>query len=262
MPKICNADWNEVWGGRNIAKWDYLSQVIYVVLKSEIGNLEDKIILEAGSGSGRISLRLTKEKARAYLLDNSLGAIRLSKKIFVNAAEKLNIVCASIYQIPYPNRTFDIVWNAGVIEHFIGEEQGLALREMMRVCRRGGLVITINPYANSILHTFGKFIIEKLVRYPFGREIPIRTLKDKISVLDCELKKEEYSIGFILLWVGMFKRLALLPMGNVFYPFLSILNKTFCYFDESFLGSILRKIDLFLSKLFGGYLLVSIFKKR
>lgn len=262
MVEMQCAKWDEVWNKRDIPKWDYLSQVILFILKNEIGNLKDKSILEAGSGSGRISLRLAKAKAKAYLLDNSLAAINLSKKIFMNSNERLNVVCASISQMPYPDRTFDIIWNAGVIEHFVGEEQDLVLKEMVRICKTGGLVITINPNANSILHSCGKFIIEKLVKYPFGKEIPIRSLKDKISILGCEFKKEEYSIGFIVLWVGIFKRLALLPMGNIFSPALDILNKTFCYLDESSFGGILRKIDLFLSKLFGGYLLVSIFQKQ
>lgn len=228
----------------------------------KIGNIKDKRILEAGSGSGRISLRLAKENAVVSLLDNSAHAINFSKDLFEKAGERLNIACASIHAMPYNNETFDVVWNAGVIEHFVGKEQKEVLREMARVCKKGGLIITINPYAKSILHSFGKFIIEKMKRYPFGDEVPVTTLKGISDTLGCELKKDEYSIGFIVLWVGMFKRLTLLPMGKVFKLPLSILNEVFCYLDSSFFGQILKKIDRFASKLFGEYLLVTIFKKR
>ena len=69
-------------------------------------------------------------------------------------------------------------------------------------------------------------------------------------------------MGFIVLWVGMFKRLTLLPMGKIFKLPLSIFNKVFCYLDSSLLDKILRKTDLFTSKLLGGYLLVTVFRKE
>jgi len=254
--------WDEIWSKDDVPDWDYLSQVILNVLKNEIGDVKDKRILEAGSGSGRISLGLAKGNAAVSLLDNSMNAINFSKDLFEKSGERPNIVCAPIHAMPYGDDTFDVVWNAGVIEHFTGKEQEEVLSEMVRVCKKGGLVVTINPYAKSILHTFGRFVMEKMGRYPFGDEVPVTTLKDKSDILGCGLKKEEYSIGFVVLWVGMFKRLTLLPMGKVFKFPLSILNKTFCCIDSSPFGKILRKLDLFTSKLFGGYLLVSIFKKR
>ena len=255
-------DWDEIWGKDDVPDWDYLSQIILVALKNEISDIEGKGILEAGSGTGRISLRLARKGAAVSLLDNSARAINFSKWLFEKSSEKPNIVCASIDAMPYVSNTFDVVWNAGVVEHFVGKEQEKILSEMIRVCKSGGLIITINPYAKSILHSFGRFIIEKLGRYPFGDEVPVTTLKDKSDALGCELKKDEYSIGFIALWVGMFKRLTLLPLGKIFKLPLLAFNKTFCWVDSSFLGKILRRTDLFTSRLFGGYLLVTVFKKR
>lgn len=262
MPEIIDADWNRVWRENNIPAWDYLSQAVFSVLRNEIGDFQGKNILEAGSGSGRISLKLSKDKAKAYLLDNSPEAIAISKKIFKDADMKSGIVCASLFQMPYLDNSFDIVWNSGVIEHFVGEERNAALREMLRVCKLGGFVITLNPYAGSLLHTFGKFIIEGLAEYPFSDEIPIHSLEENIRLLNCDLVKEEYSVGFFVLWVGMFKRLMLLPKGYIFNPIFSALNKLFCFLDESLIGALLRNVDLALSEAFGGYLLVSMFKKK
>ena len=262
MPEVKHENWDEIWDTDNTPDWDYLSQVIFMVLKNEIGAVENKKILEAGSGSGRISLRLAKENANVHLLDNSINAIDFSRNIFKNANKVCNITNASIQAMPYSDDSFDIVWNAGVIEHFVNKEQEDVLLEMVRVCKKGGLIITINPYAKSILHEFGRFVIEKMGKYPFTDEVPIKTLKDKAHALGCDLNKEEYSIGFIVLWVGMFKRLTLLPMGKIFKIPLFILNKIFCYLDSSFLGRALRALDRFTSKIFGGYLLVTIFKKQ
>jgi SAM-dependent methyltransferase len=255
--------WDKVWSEEiTTGEWDYLAQIYITILKNEIADIAGKAVLEAGSGSGRISLRLAKERARVFLLDNSPEAINVSRKLFREDNEKAAIVCASIFQIPYRDNSFDIVWNGGVIEHFVSDELDAVLKEMIRVSKEKGLVIAIYPSAKSALHTFGKFIIERMVEYPFGREVPIRTLKDRISNLGCKLTKEEYSIGFILLGVGMFKRLSLLPGGRIFYAISVILGKALCRLDASFLGNILRKTDLLLSKLFGGYLLISVFQKN
>lgn len=253
--------WDDVWREKDLPDWDYLSQVILGVLKKEALGLTGKKVLEAGSGSGRISLKASEEGASVYLLDNSPEAIDFSKKLFLRKGRQSDITCASLFDMPYQSDSFDLVWNAGVIEHFTGDVQLSALKEMVRVCKRGGFVITLNPYAGSILHTVGKFLIEKMAKYPFGEEIPIKTLKDKGALLGCELYNKEYSIGFIVLFVGMFKRLTLLPMGFIFKPILAILNYISCGLDSSFLGGALRRMDLLFSKLFGGYLLVSVFKK-
>lgn len=255
-------DWDKIWGSDNVPDWDYLSQVILQVLKDEAGALAGRTILEAGSGTGRISLRLAKAGAMVSLLDNSAKAIAFSKDLFALAGKEPNITCASIESMPYADDAFDVVWNAGVVEHFVGKEQDRVLLEMARVCKRGSVIITINPYAKSVLHSFGRFVIEKMGRYPFGDEVPVASLKEKAEILGCKLKKDEYSIGFIVLWVGMFKRLMLLPMGAIFKPVSFAFNKLFCYLDASAFGKILRKTDLALSRAFGGYLLVTIFEKR
>ncbi|MDD4899243.1 MAG: class I SAM-dependent methyltransferase, partial [Candidatus Omnitrophica bacterium] len=232
------------------------------LLKTEIDGFAAKSFIEVGSGSGRISFRLERSGATAYLLDKSRQALSFSKEHFSRTKTPHKAVCASIFNMPYPDNAFDVVWNAGVIEHFIGREQEDALKEMVRICKRGGIIITLNPYAGSFLHTFGKCIIEKLTQYPFGREIPIVSLKDCCHVLNCKLKKDEYSAGFFVLGVGMFKRLSLLPMGGVFKPLLSVLNRASCNLDNSFLGNKIKKTDLMFSKVFGGYLLVSILQKN
>lgn len=255
-------DWDKIWGSDRVPDWDYLSQVILRILEDEAGPINGKAMLEAGSGTGRISLRLARAGAAATLLDNSARAIDFSSTLFARDGRKAVITCASIDAMPYAADSFDVVWNAGVVEHFIGGEQDRVLKEMARVCRRGGLIVTINPYAKSILHSFGKFVIERMGRYPFGDEVPIITLKDKGGILGCELKKREYSAGFIVLWVGMFKRLTLLPAGKIFRPLERSLNAIACFIDSSFCGKVLRRVDLILSRLFGGYLLVTVFKKR
>ena len=262
MQKIAHSDWKQVWRSNSkIPAWDYLSQVILSVLESEICSFQNKNILEAGSGTGRISLRLAKKGAKVYLMDNELEAITFSGRVFDKAKMPAFFTLASILDMPYASNSFDIVWNAGVIEHFTGDVQKTSVKEMLRVCKKEGLVVTLNPYAKSLLHSIGKFIIERIADYPFADEVPVTTLSVYAPELGCRLKKSEFSVGFIVFIPGMFKRLSLLPVGFIFNPLLEVCNKLFCLLDNSFLRKPLRRIDLWLSRIFGGYLLVTVFEK-
>ncbi len=261
MEKVEHSDWKQIWGDKKIPEWDYLSQVILSVLESEICDFRDKKILETGSGTGRISLRLAKRGAKIYLMDKEPEAIAFSRKIFNEEKIPASLNLASILDMPYASDTFDIVWNAGVIEHFTGDVQKSSVREMLRVCKKGGLVVTLNPYAKSFLHSIGKSIIERITDYPFTDEVPITTLSAYVTELGCRLKKSEFSVGFIVFISGMFKRLSLLPAGFIFNLIFEGCNRLFCLLDNSFLRRPLRKVDLWLSRLFGGYLLVTVFEK-
>ncbi len=168
-----------------------------------------------------------------------------------------------MFHIPCADSSHDIVWNSGVVEHYLDDELRAALREMARVSSRDGEVIVIVPYADSILHTIGKAFIEKMVVYPFGGEYPIKTLEPELKAINCKFVKEEYSAGFFVLFVGAFKRLMLLKGGIIFKPFYASLNRLFMYLSmRSSLAGALRKLDLIFSKLFGGYILVSVLRKE
>jgi len=65
------ATWNSIWRKmkNQISQWDDLSQLIYEILQEEIGDITNKHLLEAGSGTGTISLKLSSMGAKVALLD-------------------------------------------------------------------------------------------------------------------------------------------------------------------------------------------------
>ena len=256
--------WDKIWENQiNLETWDYLSQVVYDTLVFEVGSLQNKKIIEVGSGSGRISNRLAKNGADVTLLDISPQAIEEEKRLFRETNVPGNIIRGSLFQIPCQKSSHEIVWNSGVVEHYLDQELLSSLREMARISKPDGKVVVIVPYAGSFLHTLGKAFIEIFIEYPFGGEYPIKTLKSELQSISCDFVKEEYSTGFFVLFVGAFKRLMLLKGGVIFKPFYQLLNRLFIYLSsESPLAENLRKLDLKFSKLFGGYLLVSVFRKR
>jgi len=64
--------WENFWQRRQAwAKWDEVSQAQYDALKALFPEPASLRVLEADSGTGRVSLRLAKEGAQVTLLDLS-----------------------------------------------------------------------------------------------------------------------------------------------------------------------------------------------
>lgn len=158
-------------------------------------DLQGKSILEAGSGTGVISALLANRGFYVTLLDISEDAIRISKSVFAKNGVKGNFVHGDLFTMPSPDNTFDLVWNAGVLEHFKENGRITALREMARVIKPGGLVLTYNPYSKAVFYRTGKWWAERTGKWEFGSEFPVRSLVLASQGKEAGLKMiEEYPI--------------------------------------------------------------------
>jgi len=90
-------------------------------------------VLEAGCGTGLILSRLAPRARQAVGLDLSQGMLAQAR------ARGLDVVHASITDIPFPDGHFDLVYSFKVLAHVEHIERALA--EMARVTRPGGHVI-------------------------------------------------------------------------------------------------------------------------
>jgi len=231
--------WDDFWRNHEASEWDSISQLVFNVLLKEIFDFKNKKILEAGSGSGRISLKVAEKGAKVFLLDYSESAVTLSKRNSSKKKIKSEIVRASIFNIPFKENVFDIVWNAGVLEHFSEEKQIKALEEMRAVCKKKGKIITMNPYVRAYFYRLGKWYAKRTGKWEVGYEKPIKTLGKKLEDLDIKIKNE-YNTGF---------------MESV--DFLGYIPYT------TYLTPIIRKLKkIFTSLGVGGYLLITVGEKK
>ncbi|MEW6095384.1 MAG: methyltransferase domain-containing protein [bacterium] len=249
---------DELWEKRKeVNSWDYLSEIIYNRILDELKEIEGvKEILETGSGTGRISLRLAQNGYKTTLLDISFSALKISEKLFKKENLSANLIAGSIFNLPFIDKTFDIVWNAGVVEHYLEEDQKKAFLEMIRICKNDGLIITMNPSANSLIYRAGKYTLEKIGKWEYGFVKPIKSFENLSKELKVKLSKE-YSIGFIILFTEFFRRF--IPYGSIISNFL---GKIFISLERNPGGKFIRWIDKTLSNIFGGYLLVSVIKNE
>lgn len=241
--------WSHYW--KSVAKlddWDSLSELIYLTLYRELQQQLDQEVLEAGCGTGRISYRLALAGGRVTCLDITEEALALARLTFGETPGRF--IRGSILNLP-KDHSYDMVWNAGVLEHFSPEDQGRALAEFIRVLSPRGVVVLLTPYSRSPLYRLGKFVLEKLGRWPYGVEIPEASLADRVP--PNAILEREYTV-------------ALLPLLFDSYKFLSPLRTPLRWSWQRLLGLLgpaqISHLDKVLSRLLGGYLLVSILRQR
>ncbi len=109
-------------------------------------------VLDIGSGGGYIALEIKKHNNGVTCLDLQPQAIADAKK------KGLKGVVGKAQSLPFKDNTFDVVFMAEVIEHFLDTQK--ALMEVRRVLKRNGTIIITTPNFNSfrdrILLLFGK----------------------------------------------------------------------------------------------------------
>lgn len=96
-------------------------------------------IAEVGAGSGLMSYQLASITQRLELIDMSPNALRYAKTLCPPALRgKTKFTEGSIFALPYPDNSFDLVHTTGVLEHYTEEEILKAFKELTRITKPGG----------------------------------------------------------------------------------------------------------------------------
>lgn len=188
--------WERLWSQPVSYEWDSVSETVYQQLTALSGGLNGLHIAEAGSGTGKISLRLAREGAQVTLIDYSQHALVNSKAAFQREGLSADYLLADIREIPLPDHSVDLTWNAGVLEHFSHEEQVRIVQEMIRITKPGGLLVILTPSAASLPYRLGKFAAEQSGKWMYGQETPVSTMEQVFHDAGLTLQNES-RIGFL-----------------------------------------------------------------
>lgn len=102
-----------------------------------LSGLKDSNVLEVGAGAGRFTELLVASGARTHSVDLS-AAVEVNKE---NIGERPNycISQASVYELPFPSQSFDVVICLGVIQHTPSSEK--TIDALWQMVKPGGLLV-------------------------------------------------------------------------------------------------------------------------
>jgi SAM-dependent methyltransferase len=117
--------------------------------------------------------------------------------------------------MPWKGETFEVVWNVGVMEHFHRTVQIEGLREMHRVCKKGGLVITAVPCTRGRVYMAAKAFAERRGFWELDYEQPVESMRGMFAEVEgCQVLRE-YSVGFLWQFWPCRHALKLIPFARI-----------------------------------------------
>lgn len=127
-------------------------------------------VLEAGCGGGAQSLTLTQRGGyEVSLLDFSPNALDYARRLFAQHGERVHTIEADAFA-PGPAE-YDLVFNAGVLEHYSFDEQVRFLKGMASRSQR--YVMVLIP--NRACYWYWIWRLQKASsgQWPYGQEVPL-----------------------------------------------------------------------------------------
>ncbi len=161
-----------------------------IILSTRVGQR----VLEVGSGTGEMSLRLALAGRTVTVLDISEECLDFTRE----CAKEIEIFVETVKADAtrplkmFNDNQFECVWCSGLLEHFEPEIRTSMLKEWARIS--SDRVITLVPNAGCLAYRIGKTIQEEAGRWIYGWEMPIKSLRDEFEAVGLEVV-EEYSLA-------------------------------------------------------------------
>ena len=133
-------------------------------------------ILEAGCGTGQMSIVLSRYARQIYGIDLSKGSL-IEAKQFINSNDikSVHLFRMNIFKLFFKENTFDVIISNGVLHHTYNPK--LAFSKLVRVLKPGGIIVI------GLYHRYGR-IIQKI------RQSLIKIFGDSFKFLDKRFREK------------------------------------------------------------------------
>jgi SAM-dependent methyltransferase len=145
--------------------------------------------LEAGCGAGWQSLALARSgRFDAALMDFSKEALAYASRLFRREGLQPRVVEADLSHGGAPE--FDLVFNAGVLEHYTLEEQAALIRSMKS--RATQYVLVLVPNRRCYWYWLWRYHRSTRDEWQWGKEIPVTSMKEAFEAAGMRYLGERY----------------------------------------------------------------------
>jgi ubiquinone/menaquinone biosynthesis C-methylase UbiE len=180
-------------------------------------DLMGKEVLEVGSGAGRFSkVILEHTKGVLYSVDFSDAVTANFKNNCHIAPDRFNLFQASVYEMPFPDNSFDKVFCFGVLQHTPDFEE--SVKTLISKTKPGGeIVVDFYPIKGWWTKVHAKYILRGLTK-KMSHDRLLSIIEKNIDWL--------IALHFFLHKIGMGLMTRFLPLCNVKDSFPNSLSKS------------------------------------
>jgi len=154
-------------------------------LTAQFPSLETWRVLDVGAGTGGLAGELSRHAGRVVALD-VVPATLASARLRFGAG--LAYLVGSGLTLPLRDRSVELVYSLGLLEHFAPPDQVRLLRECARVCRQAVLIGV--PNRECLFYRLGRFYLERQDRWEFADEVAMGSLEDLFAAAGLEIITE------------------------------------------------------------------------
>lgn len=140
-------EWDEHWSRQFVSLNNLFKLYRKHVMSNALSYFFEKffpkqgIFAECGSGSSLTTSMVRKHKRKLIALDISANALKEAR-----AVDKLDFfIHGDTLRLPFKSGSIDGIWNLGVMEHFTQEDIDKAMKEYLRVLKKGSYAILFWP---------------------------------------------------------------------------------------------------------------------
>lgn len=177
--------WEQFWEKQNINQVYSNSERIVEHLQKTV-DLDGKLVMEVGAGSGRDGFKLADCGAIILFLDYASSSLKTIDELSKKLNKKVLLIRGDAFNMPFKENVLDIVYHQGLLEHFTNPK--CIVDENYRVLKNGGLVCADVPQRYHI-YTVVKHILIWLNKWFAGweTEFSIGQLKKLIKSAGFEI---------------------------------------------------------------------------
>lgn len=158
-------------------------------LKKIIEQFQNKNdIIEIGCGTGITSLILD-DRFKKNLLDYDENIINFAKQLFEKENKKAIFINEDIFSNTLVEKSYDIVFNSGLMEHYDKETRIRILKEFKRILKNDGCIIIAIPNHYCIPYRMGYIILRLLNMWPYPKEYKIKNFDTELKMLNLITEK-------------------------------------------------------------------------
>jgi hypothetical protein len=177
MSLSLKSNWDEYYSNERYAVPDFIVNALWsryeFVIARHIAGRSNLVVVELGGADSCFYQPFTQRfsVSEYHVVDNNrvgLESFRDKSNSTVRIHEA-DLLCTSRGSLPI---SADIVYSAGLIEHFVPTDTERIVRTHFDLCRPGGLVLMSFPTPTMIYSCF-RWLLERLDRFPPVFERPI-----------------------------------------------------------------------------------------